>query len=388
MKRFIVITISICFLISMFASCASNDAKESNNSKTAVSESVTSNSDQVNSPTEKPKPSETSKASSDALSDASSDEGSGEGVPVKTGMGVISTTTNNSKSAGAQSGVAQTETTVAAVLVDDNGVIVDCMIDMAYANIKFTSQGVIDTESSETCSSKADLGTAYGMGANSPIGKEWNEQAAAFADYVVGKTLEEVNGIEIGSNGKATDVDLVSSVTFRITDIHRAVIEAVNNAQHIGASSLDKLGMGIYTSIGSGTKNADTENGIAQANYGLATVTFGTDNKATSSILDEVKANVEFTKEGKITTQLGIELQSKLEAADSYGMKSSSSIGKEWYEQSKALSDYMIGKTIDEISGISIDDHVSETETDLIGSVTIQIGDCMQAITKASSAVK
>ena len=58
----------------------------------------------------------------------------------------------------------------------------------------------------------------------SGIGKEWFEQAAAFAEYATGKTVEEVNSIETDETGHNTQADLVSSVTIGIDDF-KAVIE-------------------------------------------------------------------------------------------------------------------------------------------------------------------
>ena len=54
------------------------------------------------------------------------------------------------------------------------------------------------------------------MGAVSSIGKEWNEQAAAFAAYVTGKTLDEVAGIAVDEATKPAEADLASSVTISI----------------------------------------------------------------------------------------------------------------------------------------------------------------------------
>jgi hypothetical protein len=39
------------------------------------------------------------------------------------------------------------------------------------------------------------LGDGYGMRSASKIGKEWNEQANAFAAYVIGKTVDEVKAL-------------------------------------------------------------------------------------------------------------------------------------------------------------------------------------------------
>ena len=54
------------------------------------------------------------------------------------------------------------------------------------------------------------------MGAVSCIGKECNEQAAAFAAYVSGKTLDEVAGIAVDEATKPAEADLASSVTISI----------------------------------------------------------------------------------------------------------------------------------------------------------------------------
>lgn len=64
----------------------------------------------------------------------------------------------------------------------------------------------------------------------SSIGKEWNEQAAAFAKYVTGKTLDEVKGIKV-EDGKAADADLKASVTVSIGDYIKVIEKAVNNAK-------------------------------------------------------------------------------------------------------------------------------------------------------------
>ena len=65
----------------------------------------------------------------------------------------------------------------------------------------------------------------------SPIGKEWNEQIASFEQYVIGKTVEEVNGIKTDNQGYAEENDLTSSVTISISDFQAAITKAVENAR-------------------------------------------------------------------------------------------------------------------------------------------------------------
>jgi len=60
----------------------------------------------------------------------------------------------------------------------------------------------------------------------SSIGKEWNEQAAAFAKYITGKTTAEAAGIAINEEGVTTEADLLSSVTIHISDFLELVTKA------------------------------------------------------------------------------------------------------------------------------------------------------------------
>ena len=66
----------------------------------------------------------------------------------------------------------------------------------------------------------------YQTSAVSSIGKEWNEQAAAFAAYVTGKTAEEVSGIAVGERTQPTDADLASSVTIAIGGFQELIAKA------------------------------------------------------------------------------------------------------------------------------------------------------------------
>ena len=102
----------------------------------------------------------------------------GSGKKVKTGIAIVSSLSGTNASAD-ESGLAQVDSTVAAVTVDESGKIVSCKIDVAQNKVPVNADGSFDT--SLTFKSKQELGTDYGMTPASPIGKEWNEQADAFA---------------------------------------------------------------------------------------------------------------------------------------------------------------------------------------------------------------
>ncbi|MPN62867.1 hypothetical protein SDC9_210620 [bioreactor metagenome] len=65
----------------------------------------------------------------------------------------------------------------------------------------------------------------------SEIGKEWYEQAASYAAYVIGKTGDEVSGIAVDESGKATDAELLAGVTVSIGSFNEVVAKAVTNAK-------------------------------------------------------------------------------------------------------------------------------------------------------------
>ena len=98
----------------------------------------------------------------------------------KLGLGVVysdsSTTTQAAYSA-----------TVAAVVVDEEGKIVDCRIDVAQNKM---NGDAVDPDA--TFLSKYEKGYDYNMVKFSEATNEWFQQADAFASYVIGKTGEEV----------------------------------------------------------------------------------------------------------------------------------------------------------------------------------------------------
>ena len=309
------------------------------------------------------------------------------GSKAKTGLAVISSADHSSKDAGEEDGLAQVDSTAVAVLVDSKGVITNCKIDVVQTKINFNLAGEITTDLAKEFDSKQVLGDAYDMKKASSIGKEWFEQADALAEYVTGKTLEEVQGIAV-DGGYLTDSDITSSVTMGVGEMIAAIEKAVNSAEDLGASTDDKLGLGIVGKIGTKSMNASADsNGMAQAYSHYAAVTLDKNGKVTSSIIDASQSDVIISAEGKISSDLTGPFNTKIELGDAYDMKKASSIGKEWFEQSKGFSDYIAGKTISEVTGIAVEGGYP-TDSDLTSSVTISIADMQTAVERAGAAAK
>lgn len=335
---------------------------------------------------------ESDAADSEAQAEAGTEtvDGSTEATPgtggLKTGLAIVTSVGSSADASADAEGIAQTDATIAAVTVDAEGKIVNCVIDCAQTVINFGTDGVLTTDLGAEFMSKNELGTSYGMSKASSIGKDWNEQAAAFAEYCVGKTSDEVMGIAV-AEGVPSDADLAAGCTIHIGGLQEVVAQAVANAVEMGAQAGDKLGLGVVTNIAKSTDATADAEGLAQAYTTVSALTVNADGVITSAAIDAVQANVNFDTTGKITTDLTAAVDSKDVLGDSYGMKAASSIGKEWNEQAAAYAQYAVGKTLDEVNGTAVTEGVP-SDADLAASVTIHITDFNTVITKAVNSAK
>jgi ribosomal protein L7Ae-like RNA K-turn-binding protein len=302
---------------------------------------------------------------------------------VKTGLAVI-TELNNSTDAGAKPGLAQIDSTAVAVTVDGNGKIVKCVIDMVQSKINFDASGKLTTPKDTTFPTKNELGEGYGMKKASKIGREWKEQAAALAKYVVGKTVKEIKAIAVDAGKHPTGSDLKASVTISIGGYIEAIEKAVAHAQALGASSSDVLGLGVVTNM-SHSVNAGEKPGLAEGYSTYIAITKDSKGKITSCLIDATQGQVNFNTSGKITTDLKVRVKTKNELGQAYGMKKASKIGKEWNEQAAAFAKYVTGKTPDQVANIAVNKEGHATGSDLLASVTIGIIDFQAALAKAAA---
>lgn len=307
---------------------------------------------------------------------------------VKTGLGVVTSISGSKDATADAAGLGQGYSMIAAVTVGEDGKIVTCVIDAIQSKVNFDATGTITSDITAAVKSKDELGEGYGMKAASGIGKEWNEEAAAFADYVQGKTIAEVKAIPLDESGHPTGADLTASVTVHVNDLIAAIEKAVANAKDLGAKSGDKLGLGTTTSL-SGSKSATADaDGLAQAYSYYTATTLDKNNKVTSCVIDASIAKINFSAAGVVTSDKTAEVKTKDELGDAYGMKKASAIGKEWNEQAAAFASYVTGKTLDQVKGIALDDEGHATAAEITASTTVHVGDFINIIEKAASTAK
>ncbi len=304
----------------------------------------------------------------------------GEGA-LKTGLAIVANAKDSVGASADADGEAKYDVTIVAVLVDDNGVIRDCIIDSIGTSVKFNAAGAITSDLSAEILTKNELGDSYGMKAYGGAKYEWYEQAAALANYAVGKTVDELKNGAVNESGKAADADLASTATIYLGGYVSAIEKAVANAKHLGAQAGDVLKLASISSVGS-SADAGEKDGTAQLDTDVTAITMK-DDTITSCFIDSLQAKVNFSATAEITSDLTA-FATKNELGENYGMKAWGGAKYEWNEQAASFASYVTGKTAAEVAGIAVNEKTAPADADLSATVTIAIGGFQALIAKAA----
>ena len=276
----------------------------------------------------------------------------------KLGMGVV-VSMDSSKA-----GNAQVDATAAAVVLDAEGKIVSCRIDVAQ-NKMAVADGAVDT--AKTFETKMELGDRYGMAPvgidNDGNGKslEWFEQAKAFEAYVVGKTGAEIAAMETQEAGGhliAVDQALLDAgCSIQITDFIAAVVAACEDEQGVTftTGATFTLGLAAKTTAADSKPATADENGLVAmyTDFGAAVVA---DGKILAALNDAIQPKITIDAAGEIVEKTFKATKRVLKG--DYGMApvgiDNDGNGKslEWFEQSAAFSKFVVGKTAAEVAAM------------------------------------
>ena len=303
---------------------------------------------------------------------------------LKTGMALVTGISDSKNATAEENGEGKYDVTMVAVLVDDAGIIRDCIIDGIATSVTFDASGAITSDLTAAPQTKNELGENYGMVAWGGAVAEWDAQAAALASFAVGKTVEELRNGAVSESGYAPEgSDLASSATIYLGGYVSAIELAVSRALHLGAQSGDTLKMAAITGIGD-SASADAENaGNAQLNVDLTVLTMNGDT-ITSCVIDSVQAKVAFDAAGTITSPIQETVKTKNELGPDYGMVAWAGAIAEWNQQAASFASYVTGKTVADVMGIAVNEGTKPAEADLAASVTIAIGGFQALIQKAA----
>lgn len=307
----------------------------------------------------------------------------GEGS-LKTGLALVTSIRDSVAAIGKKAGEAKYDVTMVAVLVDDDGIIRDCLIDGIAATVKFDTLGQISSDLTAAPQTKNELGKNYGMVAYGGAKTEWDAQAKALADFAIGKTVLQLREGAIDETGKApAGSDLASSATIYLGGYVSAIESAVAKATHLGAKTGDTLKMAAIASLGSSKSASGKDAGLAQLDVDVTALTLK-DGTITACTIDSVQAKINFDATGALTSDTSKPVQTKTELGKNYGMVAWGGAIAEWDAQAASFAAYVTGKTPAQVAGIAVNDRTVPTEADLTASVTIAIGGFQALIAKAA----
>ncbi len=227
-----------------------------------------------------------------------------------------------------------------------------------------------------SCGVFKDSYTVSERGVYAPAETDANPSVPAY-DALIGKTENEIRATEIDGQLKS------------------AVLSAIADAKAEGARACgktDKTGIAI-TGSGSGTNadfyKEDGMNGKASTEATYAAVALDGSGKVSAAELDAVQISRTFGADGSLALPSAV--QTKRELGYGYGMKGVSAsfgIGLEWFEQADGFCSYLVGKTADGIGSIGISDTGKPTDTALLSSCTVAIGDFVSVAKAAAENAK
>ena len=261
------------------------------------------------------------------------------------------------------------QSTVAAVVLDDEGKIVSCRLDAVY------NKFIVDDDACEivftNLLTKAELRenyhmSAFGMDMNyDGVVLEWYQQARAFELYVVGKTAEEVEQIAttyVNGYNIAVDDELLSAgCTIDIIEFKQAIVKACNDDQSVTFEAENTFTLGVAAnSEDDGSTCEDLGYYRVKMNVEFASSVVA-DGKIVASLNDAYQPTITVEDDEIVSINVGKDesfgLMTKRELKENYAMggnpwsPDADNDGRvlEWYLQSKAFSNYVVGMTGTEV---------------------------------------
>lgn len=305
---------------------------------------------------------------------------------LKFGFGVYAYVAKATSADGETNGAGEADVAAAAVLLDKDGKIVKCELDVMQNKVAFTSEGkAVEAGEFKT---KYELGDAYGMKAYGNATKEWFEQADAFETVAAGKTIAEVKAL-LAEGNKGTDEVINAGCTIMINEFVLALEKAVANAAASDATKDDTLKIGMISA--QSAKDATEEAaGANDVDTTVVAAAVNKDGKVVVAASDAVQCKFAFDAKGVTTVEANTVLTSKKELGTNYGMAqygqdlNGDGTVKEWFEQAAAFDAALAGKTATEIAALAVDTGYGVDSLQTAGC-TMHVSDLVKAAQKAAT---
>ncbi len=292
---------------------------------------------------------------------------------------------DNIKNATAEKdGTSDTTVTIAAVLLDSNGKILDCAIDSIDIDVKFTQKGEAVTLGE--LKSKYELGDSYGMKVYGNAKDEWYKEVDSFIGVAKGKNVKDISKL-VDSDKKGNDEVVKAGCTIEVAEFVKAIQNAANSATEIKAKDDSKVKVAFSAEKTKETNATDEKDGQITVDVSFAATLLSKDNKVIKPFVDSVDVDVKFDNKG-VNKSDDKSAMTKKTAGTGYGMAQyGTDLNKdgkvlEWYLQVEALEKFISGKTSGEIDKLVAKDGYGNEELQKAGC-TIKISNLTKAASKA-----
>lgn len=252
----------------------------------------------------------------------------------------------------------EADVAMAAAILDSDEKVVDVYFDVLQAPVEIDGEAVVlkSTATSvkdagdKVIETKQELGDRYGM-ANIAHEGEWYEQAAAFAEYCNGQTLDAITSATYGGEDGVT----VTGCSIATTNFTGA-LKSITDSKTFTSSVKPEAGIGTIVSYAdnvitvtlAGVATTATSDTVLETSINAYLIPLAIDGEAV--VIDTTKTQA---KAENIASHGASDLTvvlSKREEKELYGMTGIAAAG-EWYEQADAFATYCIDK-----SAASLDD--------------------------------
>ena len=313
---------------------------------------------------------------------------------LKLGMGIV-VSLDSSKT-----GQGQVDVTIVSVVYNHEGKILAAKLD-ACQNIAKIGEAIEVTR----LQTKQELKEAYGMAGKvdnngDGIKLEWYLQAEAYEAYLVGKTVTDVKAFDlqyVNNHWISTDNALLEAgCTIQVSDFNKATLLALADDQAFEFDAVENftLGLAAVNYDNGSTAATDAADGSLQLYSDFATSVV-VDGRIVASLNDAIQPKIDFDVDGNIVSKTFV--ASKRVLKEAYGMagkvdNNGDGIKLEWYIQSAAFSQYVVGKTAAEVLALEtqlVNNHHISTDSALLeAGCTIQITGIKEVVAKSVNNAK
>lgn len=300
----------------------------------------------------------------------------------------------------------------AVILKDDK--IADAYFDVMQAPFKVDNGTtvVIDTSKTQTkdagdkvVETKQELKKRYAMHEDDES-KEWYNQAASFAKYTVGKTIDEVTSKNYKDPHSGSGTDEVPGCTISLTNFTTALkvitdtktFKAPANTASVGlgykATALDDDKVFTVTIAGTATDKSGKVLETSINAYQVPLMVSTTDATKIAYNPTNAKYNAPYAQLNAVNfkdhttasadNKYYTEVLSKRELKELYGMKSSATQG-EWFTQADSFARYAKGKVASTLTDKNYKSHYNKNGTEVVAGCSISMGDFATAISKSAT---